>query len=37
MSEGPGAVVALTLEPNVGNTAPKGPVVSAGVAVGQSS
>lgn len=27
-----GATVALTLEPNPGNTAPKGPVVSAGVA-----
>ncbi len=27
-----GATIALTLEPNPGNTAPKGPVVSAGVA-----
>lgn len=35
-----GAVIALTLEPNEGNTAPQGPVVSAGVASvppGQSS
>ena len=28
----PGAVIALTLEPNAGNTAPMGPVVSSGVA-----
>ena len=27
----PGAVLALTLEPNAGNTAPKGPVVASGV------
>ncbi len=28
-----GAVIAVTLEPNEGNTAPQGPVVSAGIAV----
>jgi anti-sigma factor RsiW len=28
----PGAVIAVTLEPNEGNTAPKGPIVAAGVA-----
>ena len=28
----PGATIALTLEPNAGNTAPKGPIVTAGVA-----
>ena len=28
-----GAVIALTLEPNEGNTAPQGPIVSAGIAV----
>jgi anti-sigma factor RsiW len=28
----PGSVIALTLEPNPGNTAPKGPIVSTGVA-----
>jgi hypothetical protein len=30
----PGAIIALTLEPNGGNTAPKGPIVSSGVASG---
>jgi hypothetical protein len=30
----PGAIVAVTLEPNPGNTAPKGPVVASGVAPG---
>ena len=30
----PGAVLAVTLEPNAGNTAPKGPVVASGVAPG---
>ncbi len=29
----PGATIALTLEPKAGNTAPEGPVVSAGVAL----
>jgi anti-sigma-K factor RskA len=33
----PGAVVALTLEPNAGNTAPMGPVVASGVAVAPTS
>jgi anti-sigma-K factor RskA len=28
-----GAVIALTLEPNEGNTAPKGPIIAAGQAV----
>ncbi|MEA2545785.1 MAG: hypothetical protein QOI09_1058 [Chloroflexota bacterium] len=28
----PGSVIALTLEPNPGNTAPKGPIISTGVA-----
>ena len=31
----PGAVIAVTLEPNAGSTAPLGPVVSAGVALAQ--
>jgi anti-sigma-K factor RskA len=30
----PGAVIALTLEPQAGSTAPKGPIVSSGVASG---
>jgi anti-sigma factor RsiW len=30
----PGAILAVTLEPNPGNTAPKGPVVSSGTAPG---
>ncbi|HZC32285.1 MAG TPA: anti-sigma factor [Candidatus Bathyarchaeia archaeon] len=30
----PGAVLAVTLEPNAGNTAPKGPVISSGTAPG---
>jgi anti-sigma-K factor RskA len=30
----PGATIALTLEPNAGNTAPQGPVISAGVTPG---
>ena len=29
----PGATIAVTLEPKSGNTAPQGPVVSAGVAL----
>jgi hypothetical protein len=33
----PGAVVALTLEPNAGNTAPMGPVVASGVAIAPTS
>lgn len=33
----PGAVIALTLEPNAGNTAPMGPVVASGVAVAPAS
>jgi len=28
----PGAILAVTLEPNPGNTAPKGPVISSGTA-----
>jgi anti-sigma-K factor RskA len=30
----PGAILAVTLEPNAGNTAPKGPVISSGTAPG---
>ena len=30
----PGAILAVTLEPNPGNTAPKGPIVSTGIAPG---
>ncbi len=33
----PGAVIALTREPNAGNTAPLGPVVASGVAIAPSS
>jgi anti-sigma-K factor RskA len=33
----PGAIVALTLEPNAGNAAPLGPVVASGVAIAPSS
>ena len=33
----PGALIALTLEPNAGNTAPMGPVVSSGVALAPPS
>ncbi len=33
----PGATIAVTREPKAGNTAPEGPVVSAGVAVGPST
>jgi anti-sigma factor RsiW len=33
----PGATIAVTREPNPGNTAPKGPIVSAGVAVSAST
>ena len=33
----PGAVIALTLEPNAGNTAPLGPIVASGVAIAPTS
>lgn len=33
----PGAVIALTLEPNAGNTAPQGPIVASGIAVAPTS
>jgi anti-sigma-K factor RskA len=33
----PGTIVALTLEPNAGNTAPMGPVVASGVAIAPTS
>ena len=33
----PGAVIALTLEPNAGNTAPMGPIVASGIAIAPTS
>jgi hypothetical protein len=33
----PGSVIALTLEPNAGNTAPLGPIVASGVAIAPTS
>lgn len=33
----PGAVIALTLEPNAGNTTPLGPIVASGVAIAPTS